>query len=118
LFSDRRHEISRGVLTSGIIGREPQSSTELSFGDDDDGGTNTTVVIAIRVGSAEGDGSGIGGGWKESRTMFAEVAVIGARDLFPLGKKFPGLKGQIPYKRKVAELSADRNHHAVDVSIW
>jgi hypothetical protein len=35
------------------------SSTELSLGDDDDGGTDVAVVVGIRLGGAEGDGSGI-----------------------------------------------------------
>jgi hypothetical protein len=64
---------------------EVQPSTQLSFVRMTMA-EQTAVVIAIRVGGAEGYGSGIGGGWKESRTMFSEVAAVGARDLFPLGK--------------------------------
>ena len=89
----------RGVLTSGITGREVQSSAQLSFVDGDGPGRiDTAAVIAVGVGRADRwDGSDIGGRMGTVGGVVAdagsEVATVGFLQLgetvSPWAKDFP-----------------------------
>lgn len=61
MLFERRAEKSRGALIRGIIGREAESSAQLSFSDDEETGTVGGIdVDKIGAGDNKSEGVGVG----------------------------------------------------------
>lgn len=100
--------MSRGGLTSGITGREAQSSAQLSFVEGDGaGGMDTASVITVGVGGADdADGSGIGGRMRTVEGVsdtISEIAGTGSlREAFSCwAKEFPARKARFHMSAKL-----------------
>jgi hypothetical protein len=132
LFPEQRHEILPGVLTSGITGREVQSSAQLSSVDGDGPGRiDTAAVIDVGVGRADhwdgSESSDISGRMGPAEGVVAnagsevvnagsEVATVGFLQLGETvspWEKISQLERPDPIRAQIyharSQLSADRN---------